>query len=518
MASNIKYLVSHTNPLWLALTACGLACCLISLGTFDGSITAFSSAQLFGVRIGTDLLSGGIPIMIAGAAMALAALFAKQRLHAGPASGAVLSAASAAGLVLLFLDNAALVPSWAGEVGGALLTLAAIVTLGMWAQAICTAGIPRTLLTLSLAFIIETVLDLLIENALVDTAGMVVLALIVATSPLLLVRVEGVRPDAESDRAAKGAGEARSDTPASHAPAGCTSAPLADTDRSSTPAPAPLAPAIPLGLSLTCVFIWGFLMGRVQCVGSGTETSSTFMSLIASNAAGTSAVFVALFCLLVVNFRHAFGGMRIAVLAMLACALYFSGTFGVVSIPVGMVAMGTARMMAFIYIWMLGCHLVGEASGPQNARQNSPALVLCGGWALFTFANTLSTKAGLLVDPGSGAFLAYNVAIMAALAALIVVEFLPRRDAAVQGSEAQPEPAVTGEDALLARCEQLARAYALTDREREVLVPLVRGRSASTIAAQLSMSTETARTHIRHIYQKTDIHSREELMDIVDGM
>ncbi len=32
------------------------------------------------------------------------------------------------------------------------------------------------------------------------------------------------------------------------------------------------------------------------------------------------------------------------------------------------------------------------------------------------------------------------------------------------------------------------------------------------------MSTETARTHIRHIYQKTDIHSREELMDIVDGM
>ncbi len=516
MASNIKYLVSHTNPLWLALTACGLACCLISLGTFDGSITAFSSAQLFGVRIGTDLLSGGIPIMVAGAAMALAALLAKQRLHAGPTSGAVLSAGSVAGLVLLFLDNAALVPSWAGEVGGALLTLAAIVTLGLWAQAVCTAGIPRTLLTLSLAFIIETVLNLLIENALVDTAGMVVLALIVATSPLLLVRVEGVRPDVATD-ASKGAGEAHgAGAPASHAPAGCTSAPLAPAD--CPPTPAPLAPAIPLGLSLACVFIWGFLMGRVQCVGSDTETSSTFMSLIASNAVGMSAVLVALFCLLVVNFRHAFGGMRIAVLAMLACALYFSGTFGVVSIPVGMVAMGTARMMAFIYIWMLGCHLVGEAGAPQNARQNSPALVLCGGWALFTFANTLSTKAGLLVEPGGGAFLAYNVAIMAALAALIVVEFLPRRGAAAQGGEPQPEPAVTGEDALLARCEQLAHTYALTDREREVLVPLVRGRSASTIAAQLSMSTETARTHIRHIYQKTDIHSREELMDIVDGM
>ena len=51
-----------------------------------------------------------------------------------------------------------------------------------------------------------------------------------------------------------------------------------------------------------------------------------------------------------------------------------------------------------------------------------------------------------------------------------------------------------------------------------MLVPLVRGRSASSIGSQLSMSTETARTHIRHIYQKIDIHSREELMDIVDGM
>ena len=49
-------------------------------------------------------------------------------------------------------------------------------------------------------------------------------------------------------------------------------------------------------------------------------------------------------------------------------------------------------------------------------------------------------------------------------------------------------------------------------------MPLVRGRSASSIATQLSISTETARTHICHIYQKTDIHSREEPMDIVDGM
>ena len=492
MTSCIKYLVSHTDPRWLALTACGLACCLISLGTFDGSITSFSGAQLFGVRIGTDPLSGGIPIMAAGAAMALAARLSKRRLRATPPAGAALALASLAGLVLLFLDNNALVPSWAGEAGGALLTVAAVVSLGLWAQAVCTAGVPRTLLALALAFILETVLDLLIENALVDVAGMVLLALIVAASPLLLVRVEGVGPDPAGDGPAQGAPQPGD-------------------------APAPLAPAIPLALSFACVFVWGFLMGRVQCVGSTTDNASGIMSLIAANAVGMSAVLVALFCLLVVNFRHAFGGMRIAVLAMLACALYFSGTFGTVSIPVGMVAMGCARMVAFIYIWMLGCHLAGEPGRAHNVCRNSAALALCAGWALFTIANTLSTKAGLLVEPGSAAFLAYNIAIMAALAALIVVEFLPRREQAAIEAPVQAGPVLSGEDALAARYDQLARAYALTEREREVLVPLVRGRSASSIAAQLSMSTETARTHIRHIYQKTDIHSREELMDMVDG-
>ncbi len=496
MASSIKYLVSRTDPRWLALTACGLACCLISLGTFDGSITSFSAADLFGVRIGTDPLSGGIPIMVAGAAMAAAARLSKRRLHASLPAGVALALASLAGLVLLFLDNCALVPSWAGEVGGALLTLAAVVTLGLWAQAVCTAGVPRTLLALALAFIIETVLDLLIENALVDIAGMVVLALVVATSPLLLVRVGALSAEVEPAQDAMSSQTAPQDEDA----------------------PAPLAPAIPLVLSFACIFIWGLLMGRVQCVGNATEESSGLMALIAANAVGISAVLVALFCLLVVDFRHAFGGMRIAVLAMLACALYFSGTFGVVSIPVGMVAMGCARMVGFIYIWMLGCHLCADASRPDGARQNAPAITLCAGWALFTVANTLSTKVGLVVEPDTAGFLTYNVVIMAALAALIVVEFLPRR--ALPGAEAagQAGTAPSGEDALTARCEQLAHAYGLTEREREVLVPLVRGRSASSIASQLSMSTETARTHIRHIYQKTDIHSREELMDIVDGM
>ena len=96
MGSNIKYLFANTNPRWLVLTACGLACCLISLGTFDGSITSFSSADLYGVRIGTDLLSGGIPVVVACIVMAAAALACKRRLRASMPASVGLAVASVA--------------------------------------------------------------------------------------------------------------------------------------------------------------------------------------------------------------------------------------------------------------------------------------------------------------------------------------------------------------------------------------------------------------------------------------
>ena len=516
MLAAIKNLIAHTDSRWLCLTIVGLACCLISMGTFDGSICSFSNADFFGVRISAAPLSGGVPIVVSCAL--LAALFHRNThaSHASPTICVSLASISAIGLLLLFLGDTSLIPHWAAEAGGALLTFSSIVTVSLWAQNLARQGIARTLLVLGLAFVLETTLDLLIENALVDIAGMVVLVGVVVASPLLLVKTAGMVKQAgrPTNPACIGADEG----------IGFSQAQAKPQQPASNPEP---SPAISLPLSLACIFLWGFLMGRVQGMGSETESSSQFLAFLTGNAVGVSALAVAMLCLVIVNLKHAFGVVRIIVLAMLACSLYFSGTFGPISIPVGMFAMGTARMAAFIYIWMLACDITARsqtARSGQAANANAAPFVIVAGWGLFTVANTLSTKFGLLLVAGSTAFLIYNVAIMASLAALIVVEFLPRR--AMQDELAPqetPQAALSEqgsntEEIIAQRCAQLAERYGLTDREREVLVPLVRGRSAASIAAQLSMSTETARTHIRHIYQKTDIHSREELMDIVDGM
>jgi len=53
-------------------------------------------------------------------------------------------------------------------------------------------------------------------------------------------------------------------------------------------------------------------------------------------------------------------------------------------------------------------------------------------------------------------------------------------------------------------------ASALTEREEQILARLAKGFSNKEIADLLSVSLETVRTHLRHIYEKLHVHSRTE--------
>lgn len=52
--------------------------------------------------------------------------------------------------------------------------------------------------------------------------------------------------------------------------------------------------------------------------------------------------------------------------------------------------------------------------------------------------------------------------------------------------------------------------YQLTAREKELLSSLSNGNSYKLIAAELGISIDTVRSHIRHIYEKLQVHSQTE--------
>lgn len=66
------------------------------------------------------------------------------------------------------------------------------------------------------------------------------------------------------------------------------------------------------------------------------------------------------------------------------------------------------------------------------------------------------------------------------------------------------------------RCEIVANTYLLSRRESEVMCYLARGYKSSHIQQQLYISEGTAKTHIRHIYRKLNIHSQQDLIHLID--
>lgn len=134
---------------------------------------------------------------------------------------------------------------------------------------------------------------------------------------------------------------------------------------------------------------------------------------------------------------------------------------------------------------------IGEATGDGNASPHSsvsdPSSVLAAPTAV-----KATDKAA--ADPASTSPVAESISTSAT--------------GEIDGAEA-----INSEEVVFAL---LADDYGLTRREAEVLPYLARGRSAKVIAEALFVSESTIRTHTRRILEKTCLHSKQELIDLVE--
>lgn len=75
---------------------------------------------------------------------------------------------------------------------------------------------------------------------------------------------------------------------------------------------------------------------------------------------------------------------------------------------------------------------------------------------------------------------------------------------------------VTSDSDFIARCEAVAQKYRLSTREFEVLSLLARGHTRLNVAKRLFISENTVRSHVKSIYGKLHIHSKQQLIDCVE--
>ena len=80
-----------------------------------------------------------------------------------------------------------------------------------------------------------------------------------------------------------------------------------------------------------------------------------------------------------------------------------------------------------------------------------------------------------------------------------------------------PDAAAPSRDMLLTvACDRLSVEHGLTGREREIFLMLAQGHNGYHIRDKLTVSYNTVKTHVKHVYSKLGVHSQQELVDMVE--
>jgi len=173
-------------------------------------------------------------------------------------------------------------------------------------------------------------------------------------------------------------------------------------------------------------------------------------------------------------------------------------------------------LAGYAYFAMFSVTIYSQIAGSLPA----PALAVAG-WGLFADACgvTVGNLANVVLVGTSGATLApvqlSAISCVAVGAVVLTSTFLlNERAVTTLWGLVTLEPR---EDVLEKRCAETSTTYGLTPRESEILMMLARGRDAEQIRRTLVLSMPTVRTHIHRIHEKIGVHSRRELMDVVES-
>lgn len=272
-----------------------------------------------------------------------------------------------------------------------------------------------------------------------------------------------------------------------------------------------------------------FIFGHVHYAWVPSQDGS-FTSLAIQLAAAGGTVLAAL--LLLTLIAHFWGRRKIdlynlIILPTVGITLYLTGILHGPWVFLYVVPLNICQKMV-LFLALLTPYLVPS--------KRPPLATWCVAFFLYTFGKMLSTSVSSELDGGLYALFVIVFIIVLATASIAGVvidddavahERASDKEAAIstaserkvgentRSAEEAASTLETGEKTLPDMCEAIASTYRLTRREGEILHLLAQGMTAGDIAEELVVSTSTAKTHMRNIYLKLDVHTHSELLLLV---
>lgn len=197
--------------------------------------------------------------------------------------------------------------------------------------------------------------------------------------------------------------------------------------------------------------------------------------------------------------------------------LYLGAGFGHSPLLLSLATIGFFLIMPRLLQWII-----------VYAREEgiSPFRSLCVFYLINAVAQMLGSKLYKITELISNTQIQFGIALLMA-AAIVLCCFIPynkrARDRIIlqfedeetddpDDLEAEPDMAKTLKDI----CARIAEDHLLTKRESEVLGLLARRKTLVFISEELVLSRNTVKSHVLHIHQKLNVHSHEELFNLIE--
>lgn len=157
--------------------------------------------------------------------------------------------------------------------------------------------------------------------------------------------------------------------------------------------------------------------------------------------------------------------------------------------------------------------------GKRTGLPIAPLVAVTNAMQIFVVAGAYVSRGLTAAFPGDAASTTATLLVCVVLAAAFALLFSERELTARWGSSVLRGVSLEERDVmaerLVRRCDEVAAACGLTPREAEVLRELARGKQTDEIARNLVISPGTLRVHMRHIYEKAGVHSRDGLVALL---
>lgn len=184
---------------------------------------------------------------------------------------------------------------------------------------------------------------------------------------------------------------------------------------------------------------------------------------------------------------------------------FLAYSFSFADAAVTQLVLGVSHGVFYVFAWFAQYRLSKTPDGIDTRV-----------FALGRIVVELSTVLGYLIAREVFQGLQQQMVIVVVIAVMYTVFLIPKKPIYATFSNMNPAKEANPVDAKITQAASvLGSDYALTEREREIVGMLAQGWTVPQISKELFIEQSTVKTHVKRLYRKLGIHSKQELQQII---